>query len=1304
MKIAVPKLIRIAVLILSIVLLYNLSNEAPSSVFNQASALVFAILLFALLIIDSFIRYKKNHDVNLLISSNELAKKQQYFESILNTQTNYVIRIEKNGNLKYANPEFLKTFGRTQNGRQVLSFLERFSREDTDRVLRVINECWTNPGKICKLLLPDAVSKPENCLWTQWEFLAVKNGSGLVSEIHGNGTDVSERVRMDQLKEEAIAAASYALYSAGIGTFKLNLLTSQFQLSRELSKIFELEDQPMLVFSFDELSGKFIVPQDLPLILAEIKKALENEADKTYEVNFSCRIITAKGNLRYVSIRGRMIDREKAFGVLQDITAQKEVERAVVTSQQTSRLLAEHSEDIISEHLPDGSIQYISTSVHKVLGYRPDEVLGNQLINFVHSGDLSKYLSEDGKIQFPGADQLTVRYRIKKKDDEFIWLESIIKPIKENGTIIKLISTSRNITERKKVESEREQLIQEMQQSEELLRSIINSTPDWIYIKDLNLRYLLVNQAYADSLHITADDFVGKNDLDIGFPEEFVKGSGIKGIRGFWNDDREVIESGKSKFIPEEPSVIDGVPQVFSVVKVPLRDSEGYVWGVLGFAHNITELKKVEDSLRRKDQLLQAVAEATHQLIINNNLEDAIGESIQLLGIKMQVDTVNVYKNFFHHQNQQWQTMRISHWNSLFEELPPDTESDYNFDLKDDSEIMQSLLREDIFCSHTKNIQDTGLRQFCEKMKIKSLAMIPIFSLHNFWGFVTFNDCSTEREWTITEFSILQSFASTLAAAIERKQMEEELIQAKDMAELANIAKSDFLANMSHELRTPMNGIIGFTDLVLTTDLQKSQREYLNNVKKSAYGLLDIINDVLDFSKIEAGKLIIDRTLFRLDELVEETIDILTVKAFEKNLEMICYVEPGIPSQFNGDPVRIRQVLVNLLGNAIKFTQGGEILVSLKKRGDIYLRNRKKYLDVELSVKDTGIGISKEKLAKIFESFTQADSSTTRKYGGTGLGLTISKSIAELMHGTLSVESETGKGSTFTMILPLEIINGNPQVSSKHNLPLKRVLIVDDNDTSGWQVQQIFNYFGIPSETAASAAEGIKRISTAIEAGKPFDLVVTDCNMPDMNGIEFIKYIRQTILHPELPMILMVSSLEKNFYQYDTDQKGLYQMITKPVKLYELYGMICSLFSSGKEQNKSLVAVPSITSFGADSLVMVVEDDPINMLLITEVLRKMGFEMLKAENGRKALEILPFYQPALIFMDVNMPELDGFATTRLIRQMPEPHCSIPIIALTADAMFGDREKCIEAGMNSYVSKPFRLEEIESVLKNKIQFN
>jgi len=488
---------------------------------------------------------------------------------------------------------------------------------------------------------------------------------------------------------------------------------------------------------------------------------------------------------------------------------------------------------------------------------------------------------------------------------------------------------------------------------------------------------------------------------------------------------------------------------------------------------------------------------------------------------------------------------------------------------------------------------------------------------------------------------------------------------------------------------------------VLTTSLQHSQRDYLENVKKSAYGLLDIINDILDFSKLEAGKLQIDNTAFRIDELVEETIDILTVKAFEKKLEMVCHIDPLLPSRVSGDPVRIRQIFVNLLGNAIKFTQKGEIFVSLKKAGTIYTKEGKKCIDIDLSVRDTGIGIPKEKLLKIFDSFTQADSSTTRKYGGTGLGLTISKSLAELMNGSLYVESEAGRGSTFTLRLPLEIVNSEPQITGAYRPPLKKVLVIDDNASNRWLMQEIFRYFGIPCETAGSGREALTILQRIQKNKEPLDLILTDHHMPEMDGMKLVQEIRKLSKEYTQPVIMMLSSLEKNMFQRQAEKLGIHSFLSKPVKLYELYAMLAAMFTTGQQQPEKISHIPVIEKITDAATIMVVEDEPINMLLITEVLGKMGFAVIKATNGKQALEILQQQDPQLIFMDVNMPEMDGFTTTRLIRQLPEPYSLIPVIALTADAMQGDKEKCIEACMNDYISKPFKLEEIESVLKKRM---
>jgi signal transduction histidine kinase/ligand-binding sensor domain-containing protein/DNA-binding response OmpR family regulator len=524
---------------------------------------------------------------------------------------------------------------------------------------------------------------------------------------------------------------------------------------------------------------------------------------------------------------------------------------------------------------------------------------------------------------------------------------------------------------------------------------------------------------------------------------------------------------------------------------------------------------------------------------------------------------------------------------------------------------------------------------------------------------------------------------------------------ARLQAEKASLAKSEFLANMSHELRTPMNGIIGFTDLVLTTDLQNIQREYIGHVNKSGHNLLGIINDILDFSKIESGKFVIEHVPFQLDKLVEEAVDLLSVKAFEKKLELICEIDPLLPMELMGDPVRIRQILINLVGNAIKFTNSGEIVVSIKRTDDKCQKSQKNYQQFCILVKDTGIGIPEEKLTTIFEGFTQVDSSTTRKFGGTGLGLSIAKKFTEIMNGRLTVTSELGNGSIFSLELALEIaqVQSTTFVFSPKPL-LRRVLVVDDNLTNCRLMKSIFEYLKIPCTTCNNGLDALTIIKNAVAIKQPFDLIISDHQMPVMNGITLIKEIKRKLEGQPQPFILMLSSLEKTLYQAEAGKIGIDKFLSKPVKLNELNHLLKSVFEKS-DIKEVAIQTPEIEILATDICIMVAEDEPLNMLLISEVLNKMGFSVIEACNGEEAVALFQQHAPALIFMDINMPEMDGYEATRIIRQLKDPQRNIPIIALTADAMKEDRERCLKAGMNHYISKPFRLEEIETVLRNYV---
>jgi len=775
--------------------------------------------------------------------------------------------------------------------------------------------------------------------------------------------------------------------------------------------------------------------------------------------------------------------------------------------------------------------------------------------------------------------------------------------------------------------------------SEEMYRSIFENAIEGIFQTTPAGQYLNVNPALAKmyGYDSTRDLVAGLTAIDNQLYVDPKRRAEFV---------RLMQEHGAVRGFESEIYRKDGSTMWISENARAVRDASGTLSYFEGMVEDITERKRLETELQASGEKLSALI---------NNIDDSIW-SIDA-GYRLVTFNATFSKGF-----EETFGAKVKVGDVVLDLLPPDWRAE-------DIALYDRALAGEKFIIERRY-------QFPEEERYYEISYNPIRTNDTLSGVAVYSKDITERQ------------RATIA-----------LQAAMVAAESANRMKSEFLANMSHEIRTPMNGVIGMTDLLLLTDLTHEQREFARTVRISGESLLVVINDILDFSKIEAGKLDLDITDFDLREVIDNTVDLLAAQAHSKGLELAAFLRPEVPLELRGDPGRLRQIVNNLVGNAVKFTAHGEVIVTVSRIGETAT-----HAVLGFEVRDTGIGIELKAQSRLFQAFSQADGSTTRKYGGTGLGLAISQKLVALMNGEIKVASEVGKGSSFSFTAEFEKQTLALQSVARPDLSGLHVLIVDDNATNREILDHHTRAWKMRSGLAASARQALEMLRNASGAD-PYDLAILDMQMPEMDGLMLARAIKD---NPAIAStrLVMLTSLGNQLDAEDMKRAGIEACVLKPVKQSRLFSRVAEVMAGHqplarkKTQTATLTLTTPITPPPDLSRkpvrILLAEDNVINQKVALGLLNNIGYKADVAANGLEVLEALKVRPYDLILMDCQMPELDGYETTHHIRANPDSG-SMRIIAMTANAMRGESEKCLDAGMDDYLSKPVRIEALRDML-------
>ncbi|TYQ16677.1 UNVERIFIED_CONTAM: signal transduction histidine kinase [Acetivibrio alkalicellulosi] len=716
---------------------------------------------------------------------------------------------------------------------------------------------------------------------------------------------------------------------------------------------------------------------------------------------------------------------------------------------------------------------------------------------------------------------------------------------------------------------------------------------------------------------------------------------------------------------------------------------ENIITGWFVTLFDITDKKKNEEALKQMYMLLSATAKATGVLLHGIDYRDSIYKALGVIGDAAKVDVICLYENKQDEETGDSLAHRIYEWYSKSNSSFKENTINNKINFKDAPDIFSYLKKGEDF-ELVNAIENKVIQEIFKCNKMASVYFVPLFVREEFWGFVAFENCEKEILWTLAEKLVFKSFITSVSRSIERGIVGKELQEEKTAAEVANVEKGFFLANMSHEIRTPLNGIVGFAELLMDTPLNKEQMNYLNEMRNASDSLLYLINNVLDFSKIEAGKFDLENINFNIHSVIEDSVLLISPKALKKDIQVHSEIRGGVPSEVKGDPQRLRQVMNNIVGNAVKFTEKGEIIVEIEKTNET-----KDCVSVKIEVSDTGIGIPKEILNNLFKPFTQGDISTTRKYGGTGLGLAISKGIIKLMDGELLVESKENIGTKFIIQLTLEKGDSNEKIKYDEIKNLK-ILLVDDNTTN----RRIFKEY---LEEAGGFVIEKKDVNEALEyieikTEPQIDVALIDFEVSKVDILEFEHRIKKIKNETKTKIIMLTSSAKRGDGRKALEY-GFKGYLAKPARKKELLDIISAVSGcNNNEQNLITRHVIREDNFRQNKCILLVEDTDANRKLVSIMTKKMGFECETAVNGKEAVEACEIKKYDLIIMDCQMPIMDGYTASKLIKTKSVKNKETPIMAMTANALEGDREKCIEAGMDEYLPKPITKDKLDEAIR------